>query len=203
MKIAYLNLPALSDKLINQLTEIALSFPYDLSGKEWLENFHGNKFQIISQVYGRGNTFMTEELQKEINDLYSLYFRQPVLGVLGNLSNVSGSGESVCPPHCDRYRQMAVNYILQTGGNNVITCFYNESRSGSNLEEAANELYDNVTLDFEVQLPAQTWHAYDVQRFHSVRGVTDTRLIFSLVPYNNVDFATFVTQYPNLLKKQD
>jgi hypothetical protein len=200
LKIAYLNLPALSNRLIDTLTDIALSFPYDLEGKLWLENFHKNKYQIVSQVYGRGNTFMTPELQQEINDLYSPYFNQPVLGVLGNLSNAEKNGESVCPPHCDRYRKMAINCILQTGGDNVKTCFYNEARNSDNLEEAANELYDNVTLDFEIQLPAQTWHAYDVQHFHSVNGVTATRVIFSLVPYNNIDFATFVKQHPELLK---
>ena len=200
MKIAYLNLPALPKKLITTLTDIALSIPYDLAGKEWLENFHGGNIQIISQVYGRDNTFMTPEIQKEINDIYSPYFDQPVLGVLGNLSNTTGQGESECPPHCDRYRKMAINYILQTGGSDVKTSFYKESRASDNLDESANELYDNVTLDFEIQLPAQTWHAYDVQHFHSVRNIANTRLIFSLVPSNNIDFATFVKQHPELLK---
>lgn len=144
---------------------------------------------------------MTPGIQKEINEVYSSYFQQPVIGIVGNLSNIGDSEPAQAPPHCDRFRKTAINYIMQTGGDNVYTCFYKKLRNNDNLSEAANSLYSEVTLDDKIKLPAKTWHAYNVQQYHSVEGITDTRLIFSLLLDSNPSLDDIEIQYPELLLK--
>jgi hypothetical protein len=199
-KLIYLDLPPLPNKLQKDLIQHGLEIKNNIQGKDWLERFHNNQVNTISHVWESVAT-LNQSLQDQINDLYRPYLRQQFQGILGKLSNVLAQGKARCPPHCDRHRRTAINYILSSGGNSVATNFYHEKRNEENLVEAANKQYNEVTLDFAVQLPTNTWHAYDVQSYHSVEEIENTRLVFSLLLDSNLDFASFKSHYSNLIAK--
>lgn len=199
-EILYLDLPLLPVDLETNLIKIANEIPADLQGKEWIEEYHGWTIKAASHVYGRSNTFLNHEMTAEIQQLYSGYFGEELIGIVGNLTNTYASGVVNVPPHCDRHRLVSINYILQSGGDDVLTCFYKEGRTGKDYTEAENKQYNEVTLDYKICIPERTWHSYNVQNYHSVENIKGTRLIFSLVLTSNPSFETFRKKYRDLIK---
>lgn len=199
-RLLYLNLPVLPPEIEKEITGIADNLPPDEPGRKWIEEFHDNKIHAVSHVYGRANSVLHEDLQKTLQNLYGEFFNEPFICVVGKLQNVNDVKFSHAPPHCDRARHIAINYLLQSGGENVKTCFYNERRTNSDLTSAENFKYNNITLDFKVCLPERVWHSYDVQHVHSVENIENTRLLFSIFLVSNPDFNTFQKKYKDLIK---
>lgn len=57
--------------------------------------------------------------------------------------------------HIDHNRTDAINYILASGGNNVLTSFYN----------------DDLSLIKEISIKEKKWHRLKVDTKHSVRNI--------------------------------
>jgi hypothetical protein len=199
-KLLYLDLPTLPTDLEEELVKIALQIPTDESGRQWIEEFHEHKVRATSHVYGRGNTIISNALLQEIRKIYSPFFDEDVNAIVGNFTNTYGDGLTESPPHCDRYRHVSINYLLQTGGSNVRTCFFNESRKNDDLSMAENCRHDELTRDFDICLPKNVWHSYNVQNYHSVENIETTRLMFSLILPSNPDLPTFENKFKNLIK---
>jgi hypothetical protein len=73
--------------------------------------------------------------------------------------------------HKDIGRKIIYNYLLDTGGTDVYTKFYDE---------------DKTTEMFSVNIPVHTWHQMDVSYYHNVVGVETPRVAISIYsPYIN------------------
>jgi hypothetical protein len=73
------------------------------------------------------------------------------------------------PIHKDKAnRLIAYNYLLATGGSNVITSVYDNNK---------------VLLQAEC-LELHRWHRLKTGYFHGVEGIEDTRVSLSITPYN-------------------
>lgn len=68
--------------------------------------------------------------------------------------------------HTDFNRTVAYNYILDQGGNDVATCFYDS---------------DNNLIERHVIEPFR-WHRLNVSTPHSVEGITGTRISITVWP---------------------
>ena len=71
------------------------------------------------------------------------------------------------PVHKDRGRDIAVNYIIDTGGEDARTVWYEE---------------DYTTPTHDVQLPKNRWHELRVDTYHSVTGITSLRYAITVAP---------------------
>lgn len=67
--------------------------------------------------------------------------------------------------HKDVNRDIVYNYILDTGGDNVTTVWYDE---------------DMVTEVKSVSIPKSVWHVMDVTKFHTVKGIETTRVAITI-----------------------
>jgi hypothetical protein len=67
--------------------------------------------------------------------------------------------------HKDVGRKIIYNYILETGGENVYTTFYDE---------------DKKSEMFSINIPEQQWHLLDVSFFHGVSGIENDRYAISI-----------------------
>lgn len=67
--------------------------------------------------------------------------------------------------HVDFYRREVYNYILDPGGKNVYTVFYDETHT--------KEIY-------RIKIPSRTWHKLNVKVPHNVIGITATRLAITI-----------------------
>jgi hypothetical protein len=55
-------------------------------------------------------------------------------------------------------RRIAFNYLLETGGTNVVTTVYDE---------------DKITIMQSERIPVKTWHSLVVEKYHGVEGIED------------------------------
>ena len=69
------------------------------------------------------------------------------------------------PVHKDRGRTTAINYIIETGGNNVQTIWYEE---------------DYVTPTYNVVLPKKIWHEIQVDQYHTVMNIEERRFAITI-----------------------
>ena len=199
-KIVYINIPKPSTDMIAEIYKVANQVEIDEPGRAWIENFHQNKIRAVSHVYGHQQNILPKWMQDELNDLYVPYFNQKVRAIVGKLSNTYLDGlPAEAPPHCDRERLISMNYLLESGGDDVLTCFYKEPRKNPDLTLAENGLKENLELDFKICLPINKWHSYSVQYYHGVENIISNRLIFSIKLESNPDFETFKQQYSHLL----
>jgi hypothetical protein len=78
--------------------------------------------------------------------------------------------------HIDVFANTVVNYILNTGGDNVETFFCDKSYKDTECE----------------RFPARTWHKLNVDKPHGVRGInpgrTAPRVALRVHPLNQQDF---------------
>jgi len=67
--------------------------------------------------------------------------------------------------HKDIGRKIIYNYILDTGGEEVFTRFYEE---------------DKVTESLSVKIPLHKWHKLDTTHYHNVTGIERPRVAISV-----------------------
>lgn len=67
------------------------------------------------------------------------------------------------PIHVDFGRTRAVNYIIDTGGPDVKTIWYNST-----------PIHDKIPV-FDIVLPAKVWHELKVDVLHTVMNIETTR----------------------------
>lgn len=67
--------------------------------------------------------------------------------------------------HKDVNRELVYNYIVNTGGDSVSTVWYND---------------DMCTEMFNIIIPKNTWHVMDVTKYHTVKGISTTRIAFTI-----------------------
>ena len=199
IKVAFLNLPDPPAALANALVESCKQIPLFEEKRIWVDNFHRNEISIAAHEYGTNDTALAQEILQEIQNVYQKFFpNTQVSAVVGKIKNVLPQ-PSQSPPHCDRARYVAINYLLELGGPNVNTVFYKESRSNPDLSSASNIYYKDVTLDFKTVFPLHKWHAYDVQHYHSVENIVTERYLFSLLLSSNPTFTEFLQNYTDLI----
>jgi hypothetical protein len=196
MKFVFLNLPKLPNHIQTAVVQVCDQVETRSVVAPWLADFHCS-VSVASQEYGNERTQMPMDLVKQISQLYSRYFQQPVWPILAVTDCVIDT-PGCTPPHCDKFRSTAINYVLQSGGDSVTTTFYKQTRTNASLEVADHLRYEHVTVDQQYVLPTDQWHAFDVQTFHSVENITGRRCILSLILRSNPNFQEFVNQYLTL-----
>lgn len=197
-KVFYLNLPQLPDKIYNKLVETCYSTVLNEQSRLWTHDFH--RGELVVAGHEGGIVVPDDLLVKELDLLYKDYFPgQELLFTTSRTSNVVGQ-KSILPPHCDRKRELAINYVLKTGGSQVSTCFYKERRSTPTFDTAENRYYKDLTFDFLEVLPEKTWHCFNVQTFHSVNDIeTDRFLLMINLRTTNPSIEEFSLKYKNLM----
>lgn len=70
-------------------------------------------------------------------------------------------------------RQYAINYLIDLGGDNVETCFYQQ---------------DKTTLIEKYILPLHTWHILKVYNYHCVNNIETKRKAITISFKNHISF---------------
>jgi uncharacterized protein (DUF433 family) len=201
--VKFLKLPKIPKSLLTGILQSAKEIPLDPGGRIFFEKMHPTA-QIADHVAGRSGAGyeLSSSYQQQISNLYSKYFNSEIFAIIGRQENIHGTGLSVTPPHCDRYRNVAINYILQLGGDRVLTVFYKKFRKNADVSTAENALYSDVELDFKVQFPENRWIVFDPQQYHSVENIEGVRMSMNLIfrDYkHNIGFQEFVKKYSHLI----
>ena len=171
----YLDLPAMPDELTDMLINGCKSIELNQDRLDRCKNRYQYPAPVAAQEYGNENGKMSQSLIEALRDLYGRFFKGGIVSVYGKAKNVSGL-PSLTPPHTDRLRQVAINYLLQTGGTNVTTTFYVErNEDDADLSVSKQLPYEQVTVESKIVLPEKTWHCFNAQQLHSVENIETER----------------------------
>lgn len=125
---------------------------------------------------------------KHINLQYRRYFSKPVRPAIIMFSNKSKEHKyASLVPHCDVNRTFSLNYVIETGGDNVTTTFYHEGREDPDLEVIQFKHPSELTLDKSYVCPKNGWTMLDVQRYHGVENIETNRIVLMLMSMDNFD----------------
>lgn len=184
-----LRLPQLPSEIKTKARLLSNQLAHNDSSRQWLNDFHGGTVSAVNHTYD-----LIPTLDQEIKNLYSEYFNEPIIPMIGVQRNV-GKVLGCTPPHCDRARNLAINYYIDLGGENVTTNFYNYQRTDSDRTAAENLRYDQVELVESHQLTTDTWYAFNVQQCHSVENIETLRIFIGIIVESNPDFTKFIEEY--------
>ena len=117
-------------------------------------------FTSMLPVRTFGNYIATPKLQE--------WFRDTIIPIIGvdDIVNVQTIISGI-PIHKDRNRNLALNYVIDTGGTDVITSFYKDqdNQSGHTLDPVE-----------EYKIIPHIWHELRTDVFHGVSGLTSKRI---------------------------
>jgi hypothetical protein len=84
-------------------------------------------------------------------------------------------------PHTDLYREYALNYVLQQGGDEVITTFYSDGVEPLRKPHGTQPQDLNILIGIDsMTIPCQTWTLLDSRVIHGVKNLTSTRIMIGI-----------------------
>lgn len=194
-----INLPDIPNNIKEYLVQLAGSIVVSEEKRQWVEQFQDNLYTIAFQEYGTENTQIDLNVKEQLDQIFCKFFPdEDIWYTLGKIQAVPGQ-ISLIPPHCDRGRHTACNYLLSTGGIDVKTVFYNRIRDKENLDSALNILKSQVVEESSIVMGLNQWYIFNAQQAHGVENITDTRLIFSIIFTKNQEYNKFVKKYKNMV----
>lgn len=173
IQVYKIDLPPPSPGLVTSIHNFVSTLVLDARKKQWLDDFHNQTVNSALHYFDR--SLLEEQTQQE----YGKFFNVPITGLIGVMKNTQLL-PACMPPHVDRKRGVALNYYLETGGNNVDTVFYDAIKD-TDIDGAVNYHYDSVSKFGQYRFQKNQWYAYEVSRCHSVENIETSRIIFAIV----------------------
>lgn len=181
-----INLPIPNDELIAmihkdlQLAKSTYESPiYKREGEVDFIYFHGESSKIGITEY---QSFFDEDI-----NFTGMLFKPDDRTISSSLA-----------PHPDTGRLTGLNFILDTGGSNVVTTWYNKTNPDLTYKEWAKEINDTLVPWSSYKYEPDTWYAMDSSRFHSVKNITSDRLILT-ISLRDLKFTDFLLKYRHLI----
>ena len=127
-----------------------------------LKKFYTENLQLRStKVPGYESWYVKDSVYKQLEEIFPGNFT-----AIAQLIDTRLNGQI----HKDGKRKYALNYLIDSGGEDVYTCVYNEDKQM--VKKIKQEVGD--------------WVILDTQRYHSVENITSTRITLS-VSLDNLD----------------
>ena len=190
-----LNLPSPSSTIINYILNLS-AITNDVGNYKTSKSFHqqNNPTKICAGCFYQRQPALDYLVRKEFQNIFDEDFVVQLL----RFRNFSENGSSVYPPHTDVGKLLNLNYVIDTGGDNVRTIFYNKEEDGPDKLLGQVEHYENLTPVNHFVAHAKEWHAIDVKRFHSLDNIVGTRTILCL-GFKSISFNDFKSKYSKLI----
>ncbi len=128
--------------------------------------------------------------------VYQPFFDEPVIPLVIKLVNTDTSKPGFYLPHADQKRLTSLNFYIEPGGPNVTTSFYEEE--GLFDRKGFVKPYEEVTLKSRENFNDQAWYLLDVNRYHSVENIENTRIVFAL-SFEHLTMTAFQEKYKHLV----
>lgn len=144
------------DRFCKMLDWPKLSEAYHLTDEQVMDKTLPHAHPVPHYEYYRQYMYNNNILVQELQPLFDFDIKDRVF------IQIIKKGIST---HKDVGRKIIYNYLLDTGGDNVYTHFYDE---------------DKTTELYKVNLPVHTWHQMDVTHYHNVTGIEHDRIAISV-----------------------
>lgn len=98
--------------------------------------------------------------------------------------SVDDNGAERLFPHTDRAREFTLMYLLQTGGDQHKTVFY-ESKTIKDIDRMMSFDYSDLIEVDSIAVPLKKWTILNAQAIHSVENIPYTRIAIQIsIDYN-------------------
>lgn len=145
-------------------------------------------------VYAVFNQEIHDKFMEQYKDIFNGYDVKLYLAVFKNINPENGL--AFFQAHTDTKRDIVLNFVIDAGGSNVLTNFYNSTKPI--VERDLLGLDSDLVLEKTVKFNQDTWVVMDTSIFHSVDNIEGTRLVLS-VQINDLDYASFIQQNESIL----
>lgn len=192
--VVKLDLPHPAPEFVDQFRAAADRITLDPDNKRWLDEFYHNNINSALHRF-----CPIPELDSALQSQYQTYFPHHKIACWAGIMRPADDRPACLPPHVDRGRALAINYVIDTGGDCVSTLLYDRIMPVSS--QSTNLQYGEVGV-IEQHIFEPSWVAYPVNRCHSVERITGTRriLIIALATADTgYDLADFQRDHPDLL----
>lgn len=188
-----LNLPEPSSELLTALSAMMdQELPEYVPGYEYLRPGVADGFYFISSVSDIGKKQFQPLFDEDIH-----LFGMMIIPYPWNLTEGTEYVSSYYRPHCDANRTFGLNYILNSGGDNVTTTMYAEVDDSKSMKAKVCE-YEDVTSIRSYLLQEKIWYGLDAMRYHSVDNIQRPRLLLS-ISFTNLTLSDFIIKYSHLV----
>lgn len=187
-------LPDPAPEFVAQFRKATDRITLDPDNKRWLDQLYSNKINSALHKF-----CAVPELDSALQSQYQTYFPHHTITCWAGIMRPADDQPACLPPHVDRGRALAINYILDTGGDCVSTLLYD--RVMPVTAQSTNLQYGEVGV-ISQHIFEPGWVAYGVNRCHSVERITGARLIliiFLATAPAGYDLSDFQRDYPDLL----
>lgn len=177
-----LPLPAVPEHLIPEPTVLQWRSPHD-------HNFD----LTVDGVHKVGSTYYRYEPGQDLKDWVKDCIHPDVTAV--GLQIMSGTDIFQC--HSDiNFRRYIVNYLVNSGGANATTVFYQEHGFPveQNIKKYIND-YSTIDIIDSVVIPEKTWFSINGQVLHGVTNLESPRISVSLGLPNLELYTNIITKY--------
>lgn len=204
-----LNLPNPSPELIAAIRELVSTVEvntHDTYRLGELTKISDNDSNDRNPAY---HNFKYDKLiDKLINDEFFKFFKpRKIIFHCVVIANMSNSNAACLYPHIDTSRSVVLNFVVDCGGPQVSTVFYDKSHE---IDRGHGQFfsYDEI-LPVDTYILKNKWYALNTSRVHSVENIQSTRILISLKIARSVavgsDFTytmeNLIQDYPELIGK--
>lgn len=189
-----LQLPTPSTELISEVIAASNLQKINEMHVERIAKINDYKINIAACSY-----FSSAEILDLAITEYGPLFDEQFNGIGLSLTNPNPSIISHYPPHADRARSAAINFIIWTGGENVTTTAYDRYGSYETREGALHWYDPELVQTGQRRWEAGEWYALDAVQYHSVENIENVRLMFAL-SFRNITLNEIYKKYGHFVK---
>jgi hypothetical protein len=163
------NLPSVPDHFIQQLLEQELE-------QQWINTEYSKKYTTTRNgIPVKSVTFQRFAIPSDLED----WLRKNITDKFHTVSYQVMSDSDTHPPHTDVSGKYKLNYMVKTGGDNVITTFYKTDHEVAPGFRAEN--FEGLTPIDQYHANAGQWIQLNVGLLHGVDNVQGQRSAITLV----------------------
>lgn len=176
----YPKLPdTLNQKIINFVLKTAKNNDIRLGVESVEENSLGVTSAEFYEQYGDCGSADEIELSEDIIDEIKehIFYKDYNIGLISALHIIPGNKKFL--PHIDPTPvRWVINYVLEPGGENVLTQFWNPKKEYAHQNITfATFPYDKLDLAEEFYSQPQSWYEIDTHTIHSVDNLSSDRIL--------------------------
>jgi hypothetical protein len=175
-------LPKPSEQIVSLVRSLATARPIDESALAWHKKQQPKDINCVAGEFFPDTAF-AELVLAEYKDFFNLEV-YPLIGVLQNVEVTP----ACYPPHSDRLRNVAINYYIELGGDDVTTVFYDKTDPIDDKVGGHVLSYDDLpTITNKITFKKNEWYILPSKQYHSVENIETMRIMISFLYIGEVE----------------
>ena len=170
----------LNHRLNNSVKKDKLSGVVQKFRNHNFENSFGEPQHLSNQLYPNEASFEWFDIDDKIYECLKLIL--PISFDKEDVFIMASSNGDIVPPHIDDFRKSGINYIIESGGENVTTNHYKPQKEYEHLVSYPRTIFllDKLDLIHSEVIKEKSWFKLNTKTIHSVQNINPHQQRISL-----------------------